>query len=309
MCIRTKTPLRILAVLSLAALATGARAQVGAPCQFDLVSVPTHPSSSERIGLRLQGGLFGPGARPGVALATIRNNSISLDVVLTADRSAFPDYQPIGDVFLDVLAYVGPLAAGAYPVVITTSSFVDGVTNVPCDPVVKTLRVGTTSGAVVTEDAIEFYNRTRDRFFLTSDDDEIARLDQGLDPGWTRTGKRFKVYATGASDGRGSAVVRYVTDATSTLDAHFWSASARENEEIPDIVPWIVEGVVFELPLPDTLTGACPDRTTPVYRLFNPANGDHRYTTDAALSAQLQRDGWIAEGYGDRPVAMCSPLA
>jgi len=304
-----KTILLVLAALLAGACATTSGAQVGAPCQFDLVTVPAHPSSQERIGLRLQGGIFGAGARPGAALATVQNNSIALDVVLTADRSAFPDHRPVGDVFLDVLDYVGPLAAGAYPVIVTTSSFVDGVTNVPCDPVVKTLQVFATSGPVVTRDAIEFYNQARDRFFLTSDDVEIARLDQGLDPGWARTGKSFRVYVAGASDGRGYSVVRFVTDVTSTLDAHFWSASARENEEIPHIVPWMVEGVVFALPLPDTLTGACPNGTTPVYRLFNPRNGDHRYTTDAALSAQLQLGGWIAEGYGDRPVAMCSPLA
>jgi hypothetical protein len=302
-----KNILLVFATLFTALCGMVARAQTGGPCEFDLVSVPAHPSSTERIGLRLEGGIFGPGARPGAALASFRSNMITLDVVLTAERGAFPDHRPVGDVFLDVLDYVGPLAAGAYPVTVTVESFVDGVTNVPCDPVVKTLQVGTNSGPVVTKDAIEFYNGARDRFFLSADDAEIARLDQGVDPGWTRTGRRFKVYTVGASDGRGAPVVRFVTSSASGLDAHFWSASARENEKIPDIPPWTVEGVVFELPLPDTLTGMCPDHTTPVYRLFNPGNGDHRYTTDAVLSAQLQSQGWIAEGYGDRPVAMCAP--
>lgn len=303
-----KTPLMLLAALCATAPAPGAQADVLAPpCSFELASVPAHPSSSERIGLRLQGGLFNPGAGPGVAQATVRSNTIYLDVVQTRDRDAFPGYHRVGDFLQDVFAYVGPLAAGSYPVVVTTSSFVDGVTNIPCFAVVKTLSVGTASGTTTTLDAIEFHNASRDRYFLTADAGEIAYLDQGRDPGWSRTGRGFKVYAAGQSDGRGYGVVRYVSTAASKLDSHFFTASLREQVAVSRTPEWQFESIPFELALPDTLSGECPDRTIPVFRLFNPANGDHRYTTDAALRASLVA-GWTAEGYGGAAVAMCAPL-
>ena len=303
-----KIILLVLAAVCAAAAAPPAVAQAGSsgPCDFDLVTVPAHPSSTERIGLRLTRGLYGPGAGPAVARADVRSNTIYLDVVQTRARNAFPGYDPIGDVLLDVFTYVGQLAPGSYPVVVTTSSFVDGVTNVPCPAERKTVTVGTASGPFVTLDAVEFHNALRDRYFVTADAGEIAFLDSGREPGWARTGRGFSVYASQLSDGRAYPVDRFFS---SKLDAHFFTASSRDTVVLAGSPEWQLESQPFDLPLPDTLTGECPDRTTPVYRLFNPRNGDHRYTTDAALAAALQDDGWIAEGYGERPVAMCSPVA
>ena len=43
---------------------------------------------------------------------------------------------------------------------------------------------------------------------------------------------------------------------------------------------------VFFVALPDTATGACPDATVPVYRLWNRrADSNHRYTTSTAIKA------------------------
>lgn len=300
-----KLKLLFLTALFATLVGTQARADSLDPCDFDLVTVPAHPSWTERIGLRLARGLYGPGAGPAVARATLQSNAIDLDVVQTRERGAFPGYHPIGDVLLDVFAYVGPLAPGRYPVVVTTSSFVDGVTNVPCPEAHKTLTVGTTSGPFMTLDAVEFYNSVRDRYFLTADPGEMAVLDGGGEPGWTRTGRGFKVYASQLSDGRALPVARFFS---SKLDAHFFTASSRDTTVLVGSLDWQLESRPFDLALPDTLTGECPDHTTPVYRLFDPRNGDHRYTTDAALAAWLQGAGWIAEGYGDRPVAMCAPV-
>jgi len=303
-----KTILLVLTLVAAVVSASRARADSTDPCDFDLVSVPAHPSSSERIGLRLVRGLFGPGAGPGVARATMRSNTLYLDVVQTRDRDAFPGYHPIGDVLLDVFDYAGPLAAGSYPVVVTTSSFVDGVTNVPCSATTRTLQVGTISGTVVTADAVEFHNAPRDRYLISADPGEIAFLDGGREPGWMRTGRGFKVYASGQSDGRAWPVSRFVSTPASRLDGHFFTASERERVVLLRTPEWQLEGQPFDLSLPDTLTGACPDRSTPVYRLFDPRNGDHRYTLDAALRAVLRQAGWTAEGYGDAAVAMCAPL-
>ena len=303
-----KTSLIVLAALCATTLGVRAHADIlPPPCSFALESVPAHPSSSERIGLRLRGGLF-IGAGPGVAQATMQSNTIYLAVVLTRDRDAFPGYHRIGDMLQDAFAYVGPLAPGGYPVVITTSSFVDGVTNVPCPAVSQTLTVYASSGPTTTQDAVEFYNAGRDRYFLTADAGEIAFLDQGGEPGWSRTGRGFKVYAVGQSDGRAYGVIRYVSTPASKLDSHVFTNSVREQIVLDRTPEWERESLPFELALPDTLTGECPDRTTPVYRLFNPGNGDHRFTTDGALAAGLRSAGWTQEGYGDVPVAMCAPL-
>jgi hypothetical protein len=63
----------------------------------------------------------------------------------------------------------------------------------------------------------------------------------------------------------------------------------------------------FEAGMPDTLTGECEAGFTPVYRLVEVHNGNHRWITDPALRAKLVGDGWISEGYGDAGVAMCAP--
>jgi hypothetical protein len=298
-----KTTTALLAALC--TLVFGPCAHADDPCIFSLVSVPEHASSGERIGLRLVGGIYFAGAGPGVAQVTMRSNTLYLDVVQTRDRDAFPGYHPIGDIVQDVFSYVGPMAAGSYPVVVTSRSFVDGVTNVTCPEALETLTVGTDYEPGVTVDAVEFYNTLRDRYHVTADPGEILYLDGHGEPGWARTGRGFKVYALGSSNGRGYVVSRFFS---SRIDGHFLTASYREFTVVSGTPEWQLEGTPFELALPDTLTGECPDRTTPVYRLFNPKSGDHRYTTDGALKAGLVSQGWIAEGYGDAAVAMCAPL-
>ena len=296
-----------LVLLWVAAAFGVARADNLDPCAFTLVQSPAHPSSSERIGLRLTGGIFGPGAGPGAAQATMRSGVIYLDVVLTRERDAFAGYHPIGDVILDVFDYVGPLAAGVYPVVITTRSFVDDVTNVPCPAVVQSLRVYETAAPVQTVDAVEFYDAIRDRYFVTTDALQILRL--GTTVGWVRTGQQFKVYTVNGSDGRAVPVYWFTSPPVTGIDASFFTASYREYLVLLRTPQWQFEGQPFEVGLPDTLTGECHDGRFPVYRLFNPRNGDHRWTTDAGLRASLVAQGWIPEGYGDVGVAMCAPPA
>jgi hypothetical protein len=294
--------LRYLAVLGFVATCAVGRAQAQDPCTFTLAQVAAHPSPGERIGLRLTGGMFGPGAGPAAARATMQSGVVYLDVVLTRDRDAFAGYRPVGDVVQDVLDYVGPLAAGVYPVVITTSSFVDGVTNVPCGAVVAQLRVAATAVQPQTVDAIELYSPSLDRYYLAVDAAEASTLQ--ATGGFVRTGQSFKVYALNGSDGRGFPVYRFVSAA---LNAHFFTASYREYLVLLRTPEWQFELQPFEAGFPDTLTGECADGLYPVYRLFSPRTGDHRWTIDAGLRAALLEQGWIAEGYGDLGVAMCSP--
>ena len=60
--------------------------------------------------------------------------------------------------------------------------------------------------------------------------------------------------------------------------------------------------------MPDPSTGVCPAGTLPIYRTWNQQNINHRYTMDARVRKTMMGRGSIAEGYGNPPVAMCSPL-
>ena len=49
---------------------------------------------------------------------------------------------------------------------------------------------------------------------------------------------------------------------------------------------------MFEMDLPDAVTGACPAGGVPVYRIWNQRyDSNHRYTTSTAI-----RDQMVAEG-------------
>jgi hypothetical protein len=60
--------------------------------------------------------------------------------------------------------------------------------------------------------------------------------------------------------------------------------------------------------LPDLVTGTCPAATQPVYRLWNGrSDSNHRYTIDADVRDAMVARGFVQEGYGPNPVAMCAP--
>ncbi len=71
---------------------------------------------------------------------------------------------------------------------------------------------------------------------------------------------------------------------------------------------WVFEAWnVFEIAMPDTLTGDCPYDTAPVYRLWNGRiDSNHRYTTSSKVRAQMIATGYLSEGYGDNGVVMCA---
>ena len=56
---------------------------------------------------------------------------------------------------------------------------------------------------------------------------------------------------------------------------------------------------MFYAYLPNTITGACPAATMPVYRFFNVNTTNHRYTAELTMRNTLATTpGWVAEGYG-----------
>jgi hypothetical protein len=302
---------RVLAVAGVFILMAGsATAGILEPCLATMMeAVPHHPGANERVGIRLRSTVAYPAGRSLLAHASVHNGLIDLDVVSTDTPDDFPGYRPLGDLYFDVADEVGPLAPGVYPINGVFRDVADGTTTVLCIPLPIRVAVGTSPGPVTERDAIEYFNAGRDRYFVTADAGEIAYLDAGGEPGWSRTGQGFRVYALDASDGRGRLVCRFVSPPQVGIDAHFLSAGALECGVLPSDPMWIAEGFVFELALPHSLTGACRERMIPIYRLWNPRSGDHRWTPDAATRASLVVQGWVPEGYGDLGVALCAPQA
>jgi len=156
--------------------------------------------------------------------------------------------------------------------------------------------------------AIEFYDATVDQYFITANTDEVSMLDNGTY--WVRTGYSFNVVDPSAIAVAGAnPVCRLYGNTPDGQYLHFFSASPEECAyavaNAPDV--WIVESDnAFGAFLADAATGACPDGTVPLYRSFGP-HTDHRYTIDFNVQAAMLEQGWIAEGYGDPPVAMCLP--
>jgi hypothetical protein len=173
----------------------------------------------------------------------------------------------------------------------------------------------------------EFYHPDRRQYFITADDAEKAILDSGVDAGWVRTGESFKAYAAGSrvagsvnpvcryygngSDTRGPASHLYSADVGECLDMH------RQSVDFPDPFDrgffrhrfyWQYESDnVFQIDLPDRTTGACSEGTAPVYRLWNrQGDSSNRYTTRAAIKAEMLAAGYVAEGYGPDGVVMCA---
>jgi len=164
--------------------------------------------------------------------------------------------------------------------------------------------------AVALVEVVEYYNASYDHYFMTAIPQEIALIDGGLIPGWTRTGHAFFAYATGSGGGglSTSPVCRFYSNPATS---HFYSAIALEcryaRVDIQSI--WGQEaGNVFQVEMPDLFSGACPAGTVPVYRVFNNQPlPNHRYTTSLVVRAQMEAAGWVREGYGPDAVNMCSP--
>ena len=155
----------------------------------------------------------------------------------------------------------------------------------------------------------EFYHSGLRHYFITASAAEKQDLDTGVHPGWQRTGQSFKAYAAGSrADGSISPVCRNYGDPKRGLDSHFYSARVGECFAVLWTFKWLLESDnAFQIDVPDINTGACPGATVPVHRLWNQRpDSNHRYTTSAAIKAQMIASGYVAEGYGPDGVVMCA---
>jgi hypothetical protein len=161
---------------------------------------------------------------------------------------------------------------------------------------------------------VEFYNGTLDDYFITANPAEIQDLDNGVHPGWTRTGLRFLAYANPSTAPASAQPVCRFYVAPAYGDSHFYSASPAECAATAQkfAAQWVYESpTVFYILLPDTTTGACPSGSRGIFRFLNDANGlHHRYTPEVDVRDSIIADGgWTQEGYGTPPDApvMCTP--
>jgi hypothetical protein len=156
---------------------------------------------------------------------------------------------------------------------------------------------------------VEYYNPTLAHYFLTTNLDEMKRLDRGDLEGWIRTGFAFLGFPVGAS--MGNRVCRYYGLPSAGIDSHFFSASEEECDAVAARFPntWLLETrEAFRIALPNQTNGACDAAAVPVYRVYNQrADVNHRYTTGLLTSRAMVNGGWLSEGYGNDGVIMCAP--
>jgi len=168
----------------------------------------------------------------------------------------------------------------------------------------------------------EYVRAATGHFFITASKDDIDALDSGHIPGWMRTGEPVgaQAWTSGSNFWWGSSaaglpfpVCRYFIPP----DSHFLSASAQECDDVAAKHPEFVleTRAAFYAWLPSA-SGVCPIDSfnfptdnynlIPMYRLWNGrADTNHRFTTSRAVRDAMVAQGWIIEGYGAQPVAMC----
>lgn len=286
------------------------------PCALvgNVTASPRHPGLTDKIafGVSLPFFLFPDGnSNQIVARASVDTPlNISVDVVLTPTPGDFPGWQSVSVLYRadSVFGLVGPLAAGEYSVRtdVRIRDPRSGAHQSVCPdalPRTTLLTVAAVPMPVTRVRVFEYYNTALDHFFVTQDTGEIADLDLGVHPGWSRTGEVFDVYKSGASDSRGHPACRWYGLPAHGLDTHYFSASATECRQVASAPltsgRWKEEtGNAFEATLPDILTGARPDATVPLYRLWNGReDSNHRYTTKVAIKQAMIAKGYIPEGF------------
>jgi hypothetical protein len=164
---------------------------------------------------------------------------------------------------------------------------------------------------------VEYFNASLGHYFITADAGEIARLDGGTMPGWTRTGESFHGLPPDALPSDALRVCRYYGLPEAGLDSHFYSEDAAECEAVARRWPnqWIFEtdaafGVESTWSFYDYF---CEDYHQPLYRLYNNRpDANHRYTVSPAIRDAMIAQGWILEArwFSGYPGAFtsCVPL-
>jgi Bacterial Ig-like domain (group 3)/Repeat of unknown function (DUF5648) len=157
---------------------------------------------------------------------------------------------------------------------------------------------------------VEYFYPPWNHYFITALPSEIAALDNGAFPGWTRTGLTFDVYP--ASTPGVLPLCRFFSGSSFAPESsHFYTPYPFECQTVKDteFSVWSFEGTPDSVALP-TYFGVCAPGSRPLYRLFNNGQGgapNHRYTTNMETQATMIAAGWISEGAGASGVIACVP--
>lgn len=168
--------------------------------------------------------------------------------------------------------------------------------------------VVTVEAAPPTLQAFTLFNPSTNTHFVTVSEADRARL---ASLGWQTAGAGFKAWATtGQAPPSARPVCRFFVPAKST---HFYSGSEADCASLRGVPGFVDEGIAFRALLP--AGGQCGRGTSPVFRLFDVARVNHRYTTagvtaSAMVTANVSTlDGarnfpstWVNDG-----IAFCSP--
>jgi cytochrome c553 len=169
---------------------------------------------------------------------------------------------------------------------------------------------GQTGTSTVT--VVEYHNAAFDHYFITPVPAEIALLDAKTPPfqDWSRTGFTFNGYANATAPAGSVAICRFFNSTFAPKSSHFYAPHGLGCEvTITNFPDWVLEDdKLFNSMLPDA-SGACPQGTIPVYRLYNNGMGgapNHRFVTSSAERQNMINAGYVAEGAGIG-VGMCAP--
>ena len=276
---------------------------VAAPTEWGVFAVPQQPAAFEPMQVTVTSAAY---FDPATLHAIVIGNTVRIDFDYYQYSPVVWNNPPPGAVAFATVPVVG-LPPGAFHIE-GWAKAKDGT--------------GGTSQLYFTRDftvsqgatAVEFYSPQKDHYFVTAGPDEIQRLDAGIEPGWQRTGQRFKVWLRPEDAPVGAMpVCRFYAAGPSS---HFYTLNAAECDWLKRLeqsgramaqaagvayLGWSYEGIAFYSVAP--VNGQCGAGMTPVYRAFNGSSTvpNHRFMADAR-----QRAAMLVE-WNDEGVAFCSP--
>lgn len=156
---------------------------------------------------------------------------------------------------------------------------------------------------------VEFYHGAYGHYFVTSQTAEVRNLDEGVAPGWRRTGYVFPAWDMANTPDRRSVCRFWSGQAFGHKSSHFYTPYTQECADVKANPDWIYEGLVLAFSLPDA-NGECPAGTQALYRDYNNGQSgapNHRYYLDSAMRSGMKSRGWIGEGSGPKTTFACVP--
>lgn len=136
-------------------------------------------------------------------------------------------------------------------------------------------------------------------------------LDHGGLPGWTRTGSGFSALLSPIPTPTGEIQCPFYGE-PGEGSFHVYGGSPPECALLQTPFPRFVNAspTTFYVILPNAATGACPEGTSPLYRLRGRSDATQsRVTSDASTCELMLAAGYIGDGHGGRDVIACAPTS